>query len=97
MNYKRPPRVIHVYKKDGIGCQGDKVLLTVKGQKQKAIIVHTKNNERKAGVPNFDINSCVLVDEQNTPLGTRIVAPISSSLRGNTDCAKLVAIASKFV
>ncbi len=98
MNYKRAPKVIHVYNKKGIGNIGDKVLLAVKGQKQKAIIVGCKNNVRKYELgPNFDSNNCVLVDDQLTPLGSRILVPIPSSLRRSVDCAKLVAIATKFV
>lgn len=98
MNYRRAPKVIQVYNKKGIGNIGDKVLLAVKGQKQKAIIVGCKNYARKYELgPNFDTNNCVLVDDQMTPLGTRITVPIPSSLRSNPNCAKLIAIATKFV
>lgn len=97
MTYKRAPKIIHVYNKKGIGSIGDKILLAVKGQKQKAIIVGCKNYYRKDGSPNFDTNNCVLVDDQYTPLGTRITAPIPASLRSNPNCAKIVAIATNFV
>ena len=97
MLHRRSPRIIHVYNKKGIGSIGDRILLAIKGQKQKAIVTNTKNYDRKAGLPNFDYNGCVLVDDQNTPLGARITVPIPSSLRGNPNCAKLVAIATKFV
>ncbi|CAF1023089.1 unnamed protein product [Brachionus calyciflorus] len=97
MTYKRAPKIIHVYNKKQIGGIGDKVLLAVKGQKQKAIIVGCKNYVRKDGIPNFDSNNCVLVDDQDTPLGTRITAPIPASLRSNPNCTKLIAIATHFV
>jgi large subunit ribosomal protein L14 len=97
MTYKRSPRIIHVYNKTKIGTIGDRILLAIKGQKQKAIIVGCKNNIRKAGVPNFDTNNCVLVDDNDTPLGTRITVPIPMSLRSNPNCVKLIALASKFV
>lgn len=97
MNYKRPPRIIHVYNKKRIGTIGDRILLTVKGQKQKAIVVGCKNLDRREGIPNFDSNNCVLVDDQNTPLGTRVTVPIPAKLRSDPNCAKIVAIATKFV
>ncbi|KAF5898778.1 39S ribosomal protein L14, mitochondrial, partial [Clarias magur] len=40
--YHRPPRVIHVYTKNGVGKVGDTVLLAIKGQKKKALIVGHK-------------------------------------------------------
>ncbi len=97
MAYKRAPRIIHVYDKSGIGNIGTKVLLAVKGQKQKAIMVGCKNHFYKAGLPNFDTNNAVLVDDKDTPLGTRITVPIPSSLRNNPNCAKLISIATKFI
>jgi large subunit ribosomal protein L14 len=97
MNYRRAPKIIHVYNKKRIGTIGDKILLAVKGQKQKAIIVGCKNYYRKDGKPNFDTNNCVLVDDQDTPFGSRITVPIPSSLRGNSNCSKLIALAGKFV
>lgn len=98
MTYKRAPRIIHVYNKTGVGTLGDRVLLAIKGQKQKAIIVGCKNMVRKPEIgPNFDTNNCVLVDDQDTPLGKRITAPIPSVLRRDDKCAKLVAIATRFI
>ena len=97
MNYKRSPKIIHVYNKQRIGRTGDRILLAVKGQKQKAIVVGCKNMHRRPGVPNYDTNNCVLVDDQDTPLGTRITVPIPSSLWSNPNCAQIVAIATKFI
>jgi large subunit ribosomal protein L14 len=97
MNWRRSPRVIHVYTKTGVASVGDKILLAVKGQKQKAIVVGSKNYQRNSIIPNYDTNNCVLVDDQNTPLGTRITVPIPSLLRGNPSCSKIVAIATKFI
>ena len=97
MTYKRAPKIIHVYNKKRIGSIGDKILLAVKGQKQKAIVVGCKNEHRRDGLPNFDTNNCVLVDDQDTPLGARVTVPIPAKLRSNPNCAKIVAIATKFV
>ena len=97
MAYKRAPKIIHVYNKKRIGTIGDRVLLAVKGQKQKAIIVGCKNYNRKDGIPNFDTNNCVLVDDQDTPLGSRITVPIPAKLRSHPNCTKLVALATHFV
>lgn len=98
MAYKRAPRVIHVYNKTGVATLGDRVLLAIKGQKQKAIVVGCKNMYRKMEIgPNFDTNNCVLVDDLDTPLGKRITVPIPSVLRREEKCSKLVAIATRFV
>lgn len=97
MVYKRAPRIIHVYDKSGVGNIGTKVLLAVKGQKQKAIIVGCKNHFYKAGQPNFDSNNAVLVDDKDTPLGSRVTVAIPSSLRNHPNCSKVVSIATKFI
>ncbi len=97
MVYKRAPRIIHVYNKKRIANIGDRILLAVKGQKQKAIVVGCKNHFYKTGLPNFDTNNCVLVDDQDTPLGSRITVPIPSSLRSHPNCPKICAIATKFI
>jgi large subunit ribosomal protein L14 len=97
MVYRRSPRIIHVYSKTGLGTIGDKILLAIKGQKQKAIIVGCKNFRRKPNIPNFDSNNCVLVDDSGNPLGTRITVPIPSLLRNNEECAKILAIATRFI
>jgi large subunit ribosomal protein L14 len=97
MAYKRAPRIIHVYNKKGIGLLGDKILLAVNGQKQKAIIVGCKNYDRLESMTCFDTNNCVLVDDADTPLGTRILAPIPATLRRHPNCAKITAIATRFL
>ncbi|XP_027863485.1 large ribosomal subunit protein uL14m [Xiphophorus couchianus] len=95
--YHRPPRVIHVYTKNGIGKVGDKVLLAIKGQKKKALIVgHKMPGDRMT--PRFDSNNVVLIEDNGNPTGTRIKVPIPSSLRqmeGNY--SKVLAIANTFV
>ncbi|KAM4608001.1 large ribosomal subunit protein uL14m [Polymixia lowei] len=95
--YHRPPRVIHVYTKNGIGKVGDKVLLAIKGQKKKALIVgHKMPGERMS--PRFDSNNVVLIEDNGNPTGTRIRVPIPTHLRQmEGDYSKLLAIANKFV
>lgn len=101
----KPPRVIHVYNKKSIGMIGDKVLVAIKGEKKKGILVGLKQNQQPK-VPKFDSNNVVLIDDAGTPLGTRIHVPIPSILRTkmkekthdkNADYTKLLAIASRFV
>ncbi|MED6232665.1 39S ribosomal protein L14, mitochondrial [Ilyodon furcidens] len=95
--YHRPPRVIHVYTKNGVGKVGDRVLLAIKGQKKKALIVgHKMPGERMT--PRFDSNNVVLIEDNGNPTGTRIKVPIPSSLRQmDGDFSKVLAIASTFV
>ncbi|CAH0560017.1 unnamed protein product [Brassicogethes aeneus] len=101
----KPPRCIHVYNKTGVGRIGDKVLVAIKGEKKKGILVGLKQNQ-KTKVPKFDSNNLVLIDDNGTPMGTRIHVPIPTILRTilkektqakGADYTKILAIASKFV
>ena len=93
----RPPRVIHVYTKTGIGKVGDKVLLAIKGQKKRGYVVGCRQKQQPM-VPRFDSNNVVLIEDNGTPTGTRITVPIPSVLRGKDgDFTKILAISSKFV
>ncbi|XP_033835803.1 39S ribosomal protein L14, mitochondrial [Periophthalmus magnuspinnatus] len=95
--YHKAPRVIHVYTKNGIGKVGDKVLLAIKGQKKKAVIVgHKMPGDRMT--PRFDSNNVVLIEENGNPTGTRIRVPIPTQLRSmDGDFSKVLAIAGAFV
>ncbi|XP_076638202.1 mitochondrial ribosomal protein L14 [Colletes latitarsis] len=101
----KPPRCIHVYNKKGVGLIGDRVLVAIKGEKKKGILVGLKKHQN-AKVPKFDSNNLVLIDDNGTPLGTRIHVPVPHILRTimkekthakGADYTKLLAIASKFV
>ncbi|XP_071857241.1 mitochondrial ribosomal protein L14 [Bombus fervidus] len=101
----KPPRCIHVYNKTGVGYIGDRVLVAIKGEKKKGILVGLKQRQNPK-IPRFDSNNIVLIDENGTPLGTRIYVPIPHILRTimknkthskGADYTKLLAIATKFV
>ncbi|EGI71142.1 PREDICTED: 39S ribosomal protein L14, mitochondrial [Acromyrmex echinatior] len=101
----RPPRCIHVYNKLGVGYIGDRILVAIRGEKKKGILVGLKQQQAPK-VPKFDSNNLVLIDDNGTPLGTRIQVPIPHILRTKmkekthskgADYTKLIAIASRFV
>lgn len=101
----KPPRVICVYNKQRVGYIGDRVLVAIKGQKKKGILVGLKQTQ-KVKVPKFDSNNVVLIDDNGTPLGNRIHVPIPTVLRTilkekthskGADYTKLLAIATRFV
>lgn len=101
----KPPRVIHVYNKKAVAYTGDMVLLAIKGEKKKGILVGCRQ-QQKPKVPRFDTNNVVLIDDNGTPLGTRIQVPIPNILRTimkdkthskGADYTKLLAIATRFV
>lgn len=76
---------------------GDTVLLAIKGQKKKALIVSHKMPGPRMS-PRFDSNNVVLIEENGNPTGTRIKSPIPSHLRKlEGDYSKLLAIAQRFV
>ncbi|XP_018051505.1 PREDICTED: 39S ribosomal protein L14, mitochondrial isoform X1 [Atta colombica] len=101
----RPPRCIHIYNKHGVGYIGDRILVAIRGEKKKGILVGLKQQQAPK-VPKFDSNNLVLIDDNGTPLGTRIQVPIPHILRTKmkekthskgADYTKLIAIASRFV
>lgn len=92
----KPPKIIHIYNKIGVGTIGDKVLVAIKGLKKKAFIVGVKKHQ-KNNIPRFDTNNIVLLDDHGNPLGTRVLVPIPSLLRGRKEFSKIVAISTKFV
>lgn len=84
---------------------GDRILVAIKGEKKKGILVGLKQRQNPK-VPKFDSNNLVLIDDSGTPLGTRIHVPIPHILRTimkqktyskGADYTKLLAIATKFV
>ncbi|XP_019383091.1 PREDICTED: 39S ribosomal protein L14, mitochondrial [Gavialis gangeticus] len=95
--YHQPPKCIHVYNKTGVGKVGDKILLAIKGEKKKALIVgHKMPGPRMT--PRFDSNNVVLIEENGNPTGTRIKTPIPSILRQRGgEFSKVLAIATNFV
>ncbi|CAF0737511.1 unnamed protein product [Didymodactylos carnosus] len=104
MVYKRQPRVIHCYKRNGSLSRtrltaglGDKVLLAIKGQMKKAVIVGCKQLIPQPNMPRFDANNVVLIDDDGNPIGTRILAPIPAFFRTRGDLVKIAAIATHFV
>lgn len=79
--------------------------MAVKGEKKKGILVGLKRKQAPK-VAKFDSNNLVLIDDNGTPLGTRIHVPIPHILRTKmkekthskgADYTKLLAIASRFV
>ena len=68
---------------------------TVKeGKVVKAVIVRTKEGIRRAdgSYIKFDDNACVLIREDKTPIGTRVLGPVARELR-DKDYMKIVSLA----
>ncbi|XP_074435879.1 large ribosomal subunit protein uL14m isoform X2 [Larus michahellis] len=94
--YHRPPKCIHVYNKTGVGKVGDTILLAIKGEKKKALIVGHKM-PGPTMTPRFDSNNVVLIEDNGNPVGTRIKTPIPYMLRRKGEFSKVLAIAHNFV
>ncbi|KAL1138879.1 hypothetical protein AAG570_008941 [Ranatra chinensis] len=101
----KPPKCIHVYNQKGIGTIGDKVLVAIKGEKKKGILVGVKKHQ-PVNIPKFDTNNIVLIDDTGAPIGTRIHVPIPVILRTilkektyskGPDYTKLLAIATRLI
>lgn len=65
-----------------------------KGQVLKAVVVRTKSGIRRqdGSLIRFDGNSVVLLNPQETPVGTRIFGPVTRELR-NEKFMKIISLA----
>ncbi|QCI23470.1 50S ribosomal protein L14 [Buchnera aphidicola] len=65
-----------------------------KGEVFKAVIVRTKKGIRRSdgSIIRFDTNSCVILNSNDQPLGTRIFGPITRELR-NEKFMKIISLA----
>lgn len=79
--------------------------MAIRGEKKQGILVGLKQKQSPK-IPRFDSNNMVLVENNGSPLGTRIHVPIPHILRTKmkekthskgADYTKLLAIASRFV
>ena len=87
-----------MYNKKGKAELGDRVLLAIKGEMKKGVLVGAKHKKQEPMRPRFDSNNVVLIDDAGNPLGNRIYVPLPMSLRGKKDqYNKLISIATRFV
>lgn len=85
---------------------GDSVIVAIKnaissssikkGQVSKAVIVRTKNkNRRKDGsYISFDDNACILLNTNGEMIGTRVFGPVARELR-EKNYMKIISLASE--
>ena len=90
------------------GNIGDTVVGTVKkaipnsnvpkGRVVKAVIVRTVEGVRRAdgSYIKFDDNACVLVRDDKSPIGTRVLGPVARELR-EKDFMKIVSLAPEVI
>jgi large subunit ribosomal protein L14 len=69
-----------------------------KGVVQKAVIVRTKKETRRAdgSTIRFDDNAVVLIDKDGAPIGTRVFGPVARELRNskiNMNFIKILSLA----
>ncbi len=67
---------------------------TPKGKVVKAVIVRTVQGVKRADGSHikFDDNACVLIKEDNSPVGTRVLGPVARELR-DKNFMKIVSLA----
>ena len=65
-----------------------------KGKVVKAVIVRSVEGARRAdgSYIKFDDNACVLIKDDKSPIGTRVLGPVARELR-DKDYAKIVSLA----
>ena len=86
------------------GNIGDVITCTVKkaipngtvkeGKVVKAVIVRTKQGVRRkdGSYIKFDDNACVLIKDDKSPVGTRVLGPVARELR-DKDYTKIISLA----
>ena len=69
-----------------------------KGKVVKAVIVRSKQGVRRAdgSYIKFDDNACVIIKDDKTPVGTRVLGPVARELR-EKDFMKIVSLASEVI
>ena len=69
-----------------------------KGQTARAVVVRTKREYLRpdGSYVKFDGNSAVLIDKENTPIGTRIFGPVARELRGK-NFMKIISLAPEVI
>lgn len=89
-----------------VGSLGDVVVCTVKkatpngtikaGKVVKAVIARTKKPVRRSdgSYIKFDDNACVIINDDKSPVGTRVLGPVARELRDN-DYMKIVSLAKE--
>ena len=95
--------------KNGIGRIGDTIVASIKelkpnttklkrGEICKAVIITTKKKTKRLDgtTISFGENLAVLINNDNRPLGTRILYPITEELRGR-NLTRVVAIAPSII
>ena len=67
-----------------------------KGKVVKAVIVRTRQGVRRndGSYIKFDDNACVLIREDKSPIGTRVLGPVARELR-DKDYMKIVSLANE--
>ena len=88
------------------GSLGDVVVATVKkatpngtikaGKVVKAVVVRTRKPVRRSdgSYIRFDDNACVIINDDKSPVGTRVLGPVARELRDN-DYMKIVSLAKE--
>ena len=69
-----------------------------KGKVVKAVIVRTKEGIRRndGSYIKFDDNACVIIKDDKSPLGTRVLGPVARELREH-DYMKIVSLAKEVI
>ena len=84
---------------------GDIVKVAIMGEIRKGVIVGLRQKQVN-GVPKFDTNNIVLINEDGSPIGTQITTPIPHQLKDilkqktvfkRADYTKVLKIASSFI
>ena len=69
-----------------------------KGKVVKAVIVRTKDGVRRndGSYIKFDDNACVIIKDDKSPVGTRVLGPVARELR-EKDYMKIVSLAKEVI
>lgn len=69
-----------------------------KGKVVKAVVVRTTEGIRRkdGSYIKFDDNACVIIKEDKTPVGTRVLGPVARELR-DKDYMKIVSLAKEVI
>lgn len=90
------PYCIKLPKNNRVGKFGDIIKIAHLGKVHNAMIVSNRQMSKK--LPRYDHHHIIMLNDKKEPVGTRILGPLPSALRGKVgQYSKVIAMATRFI
>lgn len=90
------PYCIKLPKNNKVGKFGDVIKIAHLGKVHNALLI--SNRQMSKRLPRYDHHYIVMLNDKKEPVGTRILGPVPSALRGKQgQYSKIIAMATRFI